>query len=354
MNEQMPWSTSSTIGAHEEDGAPYVGLNDDEKVQAYKSIVRVDERLGGLTDSREDALEVVMGLHQYRQFKEGFGPQHPLKRILGAVVKIGIDYFAANPQLIEGSAPSPERKLLSAFVANLDDISFSEGTPEQIVAGLFRSTLETLNQNVALVDDNERVQALVGGITNELIDDLEALEDQTAIIKRENLIKRAFSSILRGGAAAFTENIDLFIPKDSTTKTLVEATLKQVVEGIKGKENLFTNESLELIFKSALRAVGESAELFVDEKILQDLIANTVKALTNAEGGRLFSEDTVAAIVQGALEAVRDNVETLIDVSQPQKQLLANIVRSVAAGLSSNLAGGSEIKSLLSKTSWSN
>jgi hypothetical protein len=159
-------------------GAPYVGLNDDEKVQAYKSIIRVDARLGGLTDSREDALEVVMGLHQYRQFKEGFGPQHPLKRILGTVVEIGIDYFAANPQLIAGSAPSPERKLLVAFVATLDDISFSEGTSKQIVAGLFRSTLETLHQNVALVDDDERVQALVGGITKALVDDLEALEDQ--------------------------------------------------------------------------------------------------------------------------------------------------------------------------------
>lgn len=329
-------------------GGPYAGLTDDEKVEAYQTIIAVQRRIDG-REEPHDAAEVIIELQRFEQFKEGFGPQSPLKRILGTIVEIGIDYFAANPRLIEGDSPSTERKLLQAFVANLDEIDFAEAASEKIVGDLFRATLTTLSDHPELASDDKRINAIVGGISSSLLGDLDALTSPTAAMTRENLIKRAASSILRGAASAFSENIDLFIPKDSTAKTLVGSTLSQVVKGIEGKEDLFTNESIELIFKSALRAVGENAQLFSDEAIVQDLISNTISALTQGQGGRVFSEDTVAAIVQGALEAVRDNVETLIDINQPEKQLLAAIIKSVANGLSTNLAGGGDVRSLLSK-----
>ena len=51
--------------------------------------------------------------------------------------------------------------------------------------------------------------------------------------------------------------------------------------------------SLELIFHSSLRAVGENPELFSDKKILQELITSTVTALTDDTGRKLFSESAL-------------------------------------------------------------
>jgi hypothetical protein len=177
---------------------------------------------------------------------------------------------------------------------------------------------------------------------------VKAAGPHTEYLKRKDLFERIGSSLLRGAAGAFTENIDLFIREEGTTKTLVQSTLEQVLEGIKGKENLFTNESLELIYKSALRAIGENPELFSDNSAVQELIRKTTEALT--EGEKVFSPETVRAVVQAALEVVRDNAEMLIDPDNPREQLLADAVEAIAASLSSTLAGGGTAADLLSRT----
>lgn len=328
-------------------GGPYRGLSDGEKLKAYRTIKSLEDRLGVQDNIAGEAKDIVLNLHKFEQYKKGFGAKSPLQRILGTVVEIGIDYFIANPKALPGN--SNVQKVLSAFVINLDDIKFAEGSKSRIVGDVLLATLRTVDEHVTLIDDDERLQALLGGVVKALIEDVEVISSPGARIRREDLVKRIASSVLRGGATAFTENIDLFIPKDSTSKTLVHSTLTQILEGIKGKEDLFTNESIELIFNSALTAVAENAELLSEKKILQELIRNTVTALTNTQGGKLFSEATVAAILQGSLEAVRDNVSTLIDPNNPQKQLLANAVGALAKSLATTLAGGGTVKDLMSK-----
>ena len=328
------------------EGGPYAGLGFDERVEAYKVMLSISRKLEGDV-SAPDAVSIVLKLQKFEQHAEGFGPDHPAKRLLGTVVEIGIDYFAANPEAM--GKDSSARRIVHGFVLHLDDVEFAEGAPLEIAGDVLMAALQTLEANVTLIDDDERLHALLGGVTSSLIEEIGSAESAGELLARRNLVKRLGSSILRGGAAAFTENIDLFLPGDGTARKLVKSTLDQVMLGIRDKPDLFTNESLELIFQSSLVAVGENAELFSEKRILQELISSTIEAVTDDTGRKLFSEETAAAIVVGALVVVGENVETLIDVDDPRKQLLASATRAIALSLSDELGATGSFESLLSR-----
>jgi len=78
------------------------------------------------------------------------------------------------------------------------------------------------------------------------------------------------------------------------------------------------------------------------------LIARTVEVLTSTQASKLFTDATVSAILRETLEVVRENVETLIDPKNPREQLLASALSAMAQSLATNLAGGGDVKSLLS------
>ena len=328
-------------------GGPYVGLNRKERLLAYKTLRRMNEELGSDDDSFAEAREIVQGLHEFEQLKEGFDARPALQRIVGVVVEIDIDYFAANPAAL--GKDSSSRKIVHGFILRLDDVDFAEDAPVEIAGDVFVAALKTLDENVTLIDDDERLHVLLGGVTKALITDVEGADGAAEMLRRKNLIKRVGSSILKCGAGAFTANIDLVLPKDTAAKILVESTLTQTLDAVRGKSDLFTNESLEIIFKSALVAVGENPRLFSDQKILQELIKGTVTALTSRPAKNLFSEETVAAVLERALDVVSKNVESMIDPDNPQKQLLAKAVGAMAVGLSRSLAGGTAARDLFSK-----
>src|SRR5262245_40924042 len=327
-------------------GAIYAGLPLDQRVRAYRALVAVNRKFDQ-SDNAPKAVEVAEHLQAFEQFKKGFGPKSPAQRLLGTVLEIGIDYFAAHPEAM--GKDSSARRIVQAFVLRLDTVDFAEGTPAAIAGDVLTAALHTLDENVTLLDDNARLHALLHGVTAAVIAEVDGAKGATDQSVRTNLVQRLGSSVLRGAAGAFTENIDLFLPGDGTARTLVESTLAQVMEGVRGQSNLFTNESLELIFRSGLRTVGENAALFSDKKILQGLIASTAQALTDATGRSLFDEETVAAVVAGALAVAGQNISTLIDPQDPQKQLLARAVSAMALGFSTQLGAHPSLKSLLSR-----
>jgi hypothetical protein len=130
---------------------------------------------------------------------------------------------------------------------------------------------------------------------------------------------------------------------------VVKSTLSGIVKGIEGNEDLFTNESLELIYQSALVAVAENSTVFTDDALLSSMIKNTVGALTSKQAQAVFGQETVSAIVQAALATVTENIETLVDVDSPEKQVLAEAVTALANGLGQKLAGKASARGLLSK-----
>ncbi len=328
-------------------GQPYYRLSRADKLKAYKTLKQIDDRTVGSGSVSSEAVQIVSNLQKLQQYKQGLGSKPALQRVVGTLVEIGIDYFVAHPEAI--GAKSGGRKILQAFVESLDEVNFTEGTRTEIVSDMLVSALDTLQANTSLIADGARLQALVGGVTNSLLVDIQAAGSIGAMKRREDFVRRIGSSILKGGAQAFSQNIDLFLPEDSDSKQLVSSTLTQLLKGINGKENLFTNESLELLFHSALRAVAENARVFSDDAVLQELISRTVTAMTGATGKKVFSPETVSAVLGEVLSVAAENIETLIDSANPQKQLLANATTAVAQSLSGALAGGGTVRDLLSR-----
>lgn len=329
------------------EGGPYFGFDRAQKAKAHATLIVLDERLGGRGDALADATETVVALQRFEQLKEGFGANSPLQRVLGTIIEIGIDYFAANPDAL--GKESNGRKVLVAFVSRLDDVEFAEGTRHEIVGDVLVAALHVLNDNVALVGDDQRLQVLLGGVTTAVIEEIEAGDSEAEKVRREDLFKRIGRSVIRGGATTFSENTDLFLPTDGAAKSLVESALAQTLAGLRDHEDLFTAEAVEVIFDNALRAVGENAQLFSDEKILQELIEQTTQVLADEEVENILSRETASSILAIGLEVTAENAETLIDTSKPQKQLLASTVAALAQGLSNELAGGARFRELLSR-----
>ncbi len=330
-----------------EAGGPYSGFDHEELVKAHATLIVLDERLGGRGDTLSEATDTVEKLHCFEQLKEGLGANPPVQRVVGTIVEIGIDYFAANPEAL--GKESSGRKVLLAFITRLDDVEFAEGSRERLVGQVLLAALHVLGENVALVDDDKRLQVLLGGVTKAVIGEVEQATTEAEKIRREDLFERIGRGILRGGVTAFTENTDLFLPGDSAAKPIVESALRQTLAGLRDHDDLFTSESVEVIFSSALRAVGENSQLFADQKILQELIVSTTNVLASQDVAEILSRETASAVLAVGLEVTAENVETLIDTGKPQKQLLASMVSALAQGLSDDLAGGAQFRDLLSR-----
>lgn len=317
-------------------------------IQVYRGMRGVETQLlAPASDLNARRKEIVGHLSALDQFDKKFQAGHPARRILGTVVEIGVDYFAAHPEAI--GRDSAARKIVHAFVSGLQDTDFAEGTGRQILGDLLGSALHAVGEHAALIDDDRRLTVLLGAVTGAVAEDLRKAVQEENEVARQQLFRRIGTSLLRGTATAFAGEIALFMPEEGAARQLVQDTVGQVLKGIEGKEDIFTNETLELIVKSALRATAENSSLLSDNKILQELIQRTTAVLADRQWDKLFSSATAGAVLHEALEVTRENIETLIKPNRPQEQFLAQALSAMAGSLSAKLAGGGSIQDLLSR-----
>ncbi len=328
---------------------PYFGYNQGQLILAYKTLIEIDSQLKEGDGSLSEAVDVIGNLSQFEQYKEGFGSKPVLQRLLGTLVEIGVDYFLANPKAM--GRDSNARRVVQSFLIGLDETDFAESSRIEIVGDLLGASLRALDSNLALIDDSRQVQAVLGGITKALLADIEDLTAsgalQSELADREALIRRLGSSVIRGAVGAFSENLDLFM-EDGTSRKIAQSALTQVLKGISGKEDIFSNETIRLIYKSALVAIADNTSDLIGDEFVGILIADSLQALSDADN--LFAKETFGAIVLAALETLRDNAELLINPDDPREQLFATTISAMAKGLVGTLAGGGGVNDLLSKT----
>ncbi|HTD67096.1 MAG TPA: hypothetical protein VK846_11265, partial [Candidatus Limnocylindria bacterium] len=327
-------------------GGPYFGASPAQRLQAYQTLLAITDQLNMRKGDLRKAAAIVSQLNEFRQLKPGQGAKSPVQRIAGTVFEIGVDYFVAHPEAM--GKDSPARQFIQSFLQGLDETDFAEGSATEIVGDVLSAALRILDANLGMVSDDQRVQVLLGGITKALVAEVDRAGNESEKLISRRFIRRMASSLVRGGLGAFNENLDLFAPNDPAVKALVDSTLSQVLAGIEGNEDLFTADTLELVFKSALGATGENVAIFTRNEFLQKLIARTCEVLTETQASKLFTEATASAVLRETLEVVRENVETLIDPKKPGEHLLASALSAVAQSLSANLGGGGNVKELLS------
>jgi hypothetical protein len=324
---------------------PYHGFDGKALREAYCTIQKVADKLGG-NGSSADAVAIIAGLHTFEQQKQAFGPRPAWQRILGTVVEIGVDYFVANPPAM-GKNSSAQR-IVEAFLIGIKDIPFADGKSTDIVGETLLAGLKALGDNANLISNDARVHVLLGGVTASLYDEMQGAGSNLGEVqRREDLFKRITASIIRGGAGVVAKNADLFIKGDDQATGAVRSTLTEMLQGVRDQQQLFSNDTLEVLFQTALTATSANAPLFTDKKLVQAILRSTVAALTSADGSRLFAAAAVAAITQAALQTVGENAAMLVDPAHPERQVIAEAVGAIARGLATDLAG-TPVKDLLS------
>jgi hypothetical protein len=336
-----------------EPGGPYAGLDRKGKAQAYRSLLAVNQQLGNPASIADEAVELIRDLHKFEQFKKGYGPAAPVLRLIGVLVDIGIGYFQANPQAL--GQGSPARKVVEAFITGIKPIDFendAEGKLQTIAGEVMLAGLYAFGENTNLVIKDKRIQVLFGGMAGAIFADFQDAASVGTAIRREEFFQRVTSSLLRGAMAGFADNPTYFIKGDDDAEKIIRVTLTQVFKGLaaEDQEDLFTNDSLEVILKSSLVAVSESASIITGEFILQKLIIGTIKAIVVDDSGKEIFENpegTVAAILKNGLDTLGENIGTLIDPDRPERLFLVETIRALTAGLGTTLSSG-KVKDLLS------
>ena len=159
------------------------------------------------------------------------------------------------------------------------------------------------------------VSELFRDVTKSLVDDVDF---NLKNIDDKNFLECVASSVLRGAMTGITENPALFIRGYSKDTEFIRKTITNVLNGLKDKKDLFSPASLDIIFKNALVAVSESADLITKGNFLQKLIQETLGVLTKAEPKNFFTPATFAGIVEAALETVANNAGAIIKLAGPE------------------------------------
>ena len=345
-NQAVAWFSRPENRTLVSAGGPYADLPREQWLDAYRTLLEIDQHYAA-DGSLAQARQIIEGLHEFEQLKKGFGARPALQRILGTVVEIGIDWFGANPQAL--GRDSASRRIVHGFLLRLDEIDFAEDAAAELAGDVLGAALETLGGDPGLLSDDERLHALLGGVTTAIIGEVRTAGGAAELFRRRQLVRRIGPAVLSGGARAFATHSALFLPAGLRAKPLVHSAMQQVLAGIDGRETLFGNETIEQLFHSALAAVGETAGRCPDQAVVQQLIQRTIAVLTSETGAELFEPGAVPAVVAGALEVFAQNVGTLIDPDSPEEQALAKAAAALVAGLSDRLAGDGKVRSLLSK-----
>ena len=328
-------------------GGPYADLGREDLTKAYATLIALDERLRSSGGVLGEASEIITGLYRFEQLRRGFGANAPMQRVLGAVVETGVDYFAAHPAAL--GRRSPPRRVLEVFLRQLDQVELSEDTSGAVVADLLLAVLTTLDGQAALVDDDLRLQGLLSGVSAAVIGEVERAAGETERMRREDWLRRVGSGLLRGTVAALGEGGEALLPADPATSTPLASGLRQLLAGVRHQPDLFSNESLERLVRSALGAVAENPELLGDGEILGEIVGGSVEVLSTSRVAAILGREAISTLLVTGLDATAQNVETLVTPDDPRRPLVAHTIASLAEGLSDELAGGPAARNLLSR-----
>jgi hypothetical protein len=327
-------------------GGPYHGLNRSQKVDAYKTLIKINRSLGNPSDDHGEAAEIVANLGAFEQYNKALDPNDPLKEILGTLVEIGVDYFVQNPiGLKEGSL---ENHIVRGFVAHLDQIDFVTGKKSHIVDSLLLAALKSLEGIPELVSDDPRIQSVVGGVTNGLLESVEG-RSVGQRVAAEDFAKRIASSAFLGAADAFASDLNLYFDDDDKSYGIVKATVSEAIEGLGSAGSKLSNSSVRNIINAGLTAVATNSDRFSDDVRVRTLIESTVSALTSKSGGvRSFPSALMGPVLEQALVIAGEHAERLLVTTDPEKHTLGLALQAVARGLSNSVAGSTSIKDMLS------
>lgn len=202
-------------------GGPYAGHAPDELIKAFKTLQRVDDALGG--NDLSVARETIAQLHAFEQIKTGHGALPALQQVLGELVNLGVDNFAANPGSLVPES-SARRVLSAALLGSAEavggdmDVLFPAGAAARpLIDAALRQVLRGIESDAELFS-SAAVRQLIGSV-------LEAVAADTELFGLQALAQR----VIEHASAALAAETSLRVFDRGLTPTLVDAALRIAV-----------------------------------------------------------------------------------------------------------------------------
>jgi hypothetical protein len=294
--------------------------------------------------------EDLRRLFAIRQWRHGTDPSvSVLQRIGGALIEVGVDYFANVPGALVAS--STQGKLVHALLAGLESVKVSEVHLGELPGRLFVATLESVSSNPALLTGDPKLQELVKTTGQGLTRDVEARiasmrAEGTSNSSREQRLTEwgelVFRSILNTGGRMVLEDPKTFLGIDATGEA---ALVSEVGKGVLGLvldkpdgdlSRVFSREGVDTVIKAALIAVTKHPEILVDAKDegVRALLVSVASELGQFD--TLLSGSVLPEVTRLILEKTGENLELLWPDrnKDPRKHLLLTAAKTSLAILS--------------------
>jgi hypothetical protein len=314
-------------------------------IEFYRALRGVESHAAMAGDPRAQRRRLAGQLSALDQFDRAFESLHPARRILGTVVEIGMDYFAAHPEAM--GRESTARGIVGAFVAGLTDTEFAEGTGREVLGNLLSAALRSLESHAELVEDHPRLTGMLGGVSGAVAEELRLAVAEESMLSRQQLLRRIGASLIRGVASAFDKDL-LLVPSNHGVRGMIQSVMGQVLGAIRDHGDLFAAETVEAIVQSALRTAAENPSLLTGGRQLERLIGEAVVVLADGTWDRLFAKTTAGAVLVKALDVTREYRHTLVSRRSPGTVLPARALAALVEGLSARQAGPGGLERLLS------
>ncbi|NOY65679.1 MAG: hypothetical protein GXO97_09860 [Nitrospirae bacterium] len=327
-------------------------ITSDEKdylINSYLEFKLIDDIDAGRVNPEGSGLtkEAINTLVTVRQWARGETPYpSATQRIMGTLIEIGIDYFSGNPSIVDENTSTG--KALKGFLNSLDGLDFKTERLDRLIKGLFIASLETIEENSALLSGDDKARLLIESVSRGIIGDLkertEGLAD-TDLSLEENLLEWGqvvLKSTITAASDVVLSNPATYLGvKDPSQQAMVTALGSTMLDIIIDEDEieikrLFSRKALDRLLKTALITLSEHPDLMgVDHRGLQRILTQIIKEL--GRDTEIIGPDLLPEIMSLILEKTAQNMELIWPEeyrNDPSKHLLIIASKELLSRLS--------------------
>jgi len=315
-----------------------------------------------LSDSSSEQKDMLIGGRMIEQWRYDNQPPTAWSRMALTLVDIGAEFIAAYPSVM--GADSKGEKLVISFATKLDslipndvdDMGKRHDFENRVLAVFVRSSLAVLAENTKVIIDDEQVAAIVSGVINPIVTQMEN-KDLSEVIQYRDLINTIIGPSSIAVMRLIVDNTagylgDNFVD-DKALGIVTKAFLNAATETTQDKNiaAVFSKQGLSALLVAGLDVAIKQPEVFFDEskqvnntQAMQSLLSNIAGSLS-AGASNTLDKKLSTAIAINVINAVGEHANVLfkLDENKPWDKLAASLIHDFTAEMSTSLVDGSRI-----------
>jgi uncharacterized protein (DUF1778 family) len=315
-----------------------------------------------LSNSSSEQKDMLIGGRMIEQWRYDNQPPTAWSRMALTLVDIGAEFIAAYPSVM--GADSKGEKLVISFATKLDslipndvdDMGKRHDFENRVLAVFVRSSLAVLAENTKVIIDDEQVAAIVSGVINPIVTQMEN-KDLSEVIQYRDLINTIIGPSSIAVMRLIVDNTagylgDNFVD-DKALGIVTKAFLNAATETTQDKNiaAVFSKQGLSALLVAGLDVAIKQPEVFFDEskqinntQAMQSLLSNIAGSLS-AGASNTLDKKLSTAIAINVINAVGEHANVLfkLDETKPWDKLAASLIHDFTAEMSASLVDGSRI-----------